>query len=819
MLCFLSLVVVACHTSVSPNRTFENARLKLKRGDLKNALLEADKALRRFPTRDTEWHWRFVVLKGEILARQRLWEDCLKLLAPDLPGYLSKSDIAVLRKLAQGYANGFLGNLDESDKLIAEAEEIAKENHPELLGEAALRKGTVAFFVRGDDKTAEHLFHAALEMARQQRDPFLEANALGSLGLVATGQEHYDESIDWFGAALKLSRSVGAESATVKTLGNLGWSYFELGDYENALSLFRQAEESSEKSGLVIDQLYWQTNIGVVDYYLRDPADAEKESEKALDLARERGERESITQCLDNLSSLAMLKGNFDLAEKYNTEALQVSADLPNRSRGLTSTLIAGQIELARQHYQQAEKFLNKVISDPSAGTALEWEAEARLAKVYAGEGLMERAEKEYQRSIATIELAWSSVDREELRLTFLSSAIEFYDDYIDFLIRRKRPADALRVAELSRARTLEEGLSTNERSIPHPVQRISPQQTAGRFHATLLFYWIGHSHCYLWVITPTKTTHFELANGSEIEPVVKSYQKTVLKMHDAQDAAASDGKKLYAMLAEPARKLIPKGSRVIVLPDESLYGLNFETLVVPDAQPHFWIEDVTLTTASSLTLLERSAAGLPTKEKTLLLVGNAEQANADFPPLPQAPAEMQKVERYFPDAQRRVLEGKEATPSAYLNSHPERFAYIHFVTHGTASHTHPLESAVILSKEGDSYKLHARDIVQHQLNANLVSISACNGSGTRAYSGEGLVGLSWAFLRAGAHNVIGALWEVSDVSTPQLMDSLYGELSQGKDPATALRDAKLKMLDSPEANSVFKKPFYWAPFQLYAGS
>ncbi len=125
----------------------------------------------------------------------------------------------------------------------------------------------------------------------------------------------------------------------------------------------------------------------------------------------------------------------------------------------------------------------------------------------------------------------------------------------------------------------------------------------------------------------------------------------------------------------------------------------------------------------------------------------------------------------------------------------------------------------MILSKEGDSYKLYARDIVRHRLNANLVTISACNGSGTRAYSGEGLVGLSWAFLRAGAHNVIAALWEVSDASTPELMDSLYKELSQGKDPAAALRDAKLSLLHSQDPKSVFRKPFYWAPFQLYTGS
>jgi CHAT domain-containing protein len=77
-------------------------------------------------------------------------------------------------------------------------------------------------------------------------------------------------------------------------------------------------------------------------------------------------------------------------------------------------------------------------------------------------------------------------------------------------------------------------------------------------------------------------------------------------------------------------------------------------------------------------------------------------------------------------------------------------------------------------------------------------------------------VGLSWAFLRAGAHNVIGALWEVSDASTPRLMDQLYDELKKGRSPEAALRSAKLSLLHS---DGVFRKPFYWAPFQLYTGT
>jgi CHAT domain-containing protein len=102
---------------------------------------------------------------------------------------------------------------------------------------------------------------------------------------------------------------------------------------------------------------------------------------------------------------------------------------------------------------------------------------------------------------------------------------------------------------------------------------------------------------------------------------------------------------------------------------------------------------------------------------------------------------------------------------------------------------------------------------MQHPIDARLVTISACYGSGTRSYAGEGLVGLSWAFLRAGAHNVIGALWEVSDNSTPQLMDSLYQGMEEGQAPAVALRNAKLGLLHS---QSRFTAPFFWAPFQIY---
>ena len=805
-------------SKMSPEQVYQDTWLKVNRGDLSAALVQSDAGLEEFASPDSEWHWRFTILKAEIKMRQRSNKESLALLEPELPASLKRTDLVVWQKLIQGTANSRLSQFDRASTILDEAETLARSNSPALLGEVALRKGTLAF-LRGDAKTAESDYHKALADSLLRKDSFLEASALGSLGLVATRQEHFDESIDWDNAALQLSNSLGARISAARILGNMGWSYFELGDYENSLALFRQAEESFAQAGAPGLQIEWLTDIGVTNYYLGNYEAAEKESLKALELARSHGNQLATTECLNNLSLVALGEGHIDVAGAYNLEAEKTASAANDADGGVTAILASGRIEEARSHYKEAEQALKMVLENRSAPTALRWEAEARLGRVYDEEGRTARAENEYKRSIQTIQAARHSVGQDELRLTFLSSAIDFYDDYIDFLIRHGRVDDALQAADLTRSQTLAEGLASAGHAPTERYQKPLPRQLAQRLHATLLVYWVGQNHSYLWVITPTKLNYFLLPRKSQIDPVVKAYRQAILDGRDVLASNGEGGKQLYAMLVAPARNLIPEDSRVVLLPAESLYGLNFETIIVPDPRPHFWIEDVTLSTASSLALLSSANQKTPGKEKSLLLVGNPEPANADFPPLAQAQAEIQKISGHFPPAMRDVLEGPKATAAAYLTSSPGRFSYLHFVTHGTASRTRPLESAVILSREGDSFKLYARDIVAHPLQAQLVTISACNGAGTRAYAGEGLVGLSWAFLRAGAHNVIASLWEVSDASsTPQLMDALYEGLTHEEDPATALRNAKLSILKS-NAHSVFAKPFYWAPFQLYAGS
>jgi CHAT domain-containing protein len=153
------------------------------------------------------------------------------------------------------------------------------------------------------------------------------------------------------------------------------------------------------------------------------------------------------------------------------------------------------------------------------------------------------------------------------------------------------------------------------------------------------------------------------------------------------------------------------------------------------------------------------------------------------------------------------------ASPAAYKTAAPDKFAYVHFTAHAATNLESPLDSAVILTGPDYAYKLYARDVAALPLHAELVTVSACRSAGERAYSGEGLVGFAWAFLRAGASRVIAGLWDVDDRSTAELMDTLYARIAAGETPARALREAKLALLAK---GGTYGKPYYWGPFQTF---
>ena len=821
-MCFwLALVLLAgCreHQRFSDEKIYNQARLSLDRGDLKFALQTVDELLRNSPPRDSYWFWKLTTLKAEILMQQRHTQECVALLRAELPANLADTDVDLWRKLTLGSADAYNLRFELAEKQFAEAEALANAKFPERLGDVLLRKGTLAL-TQNDHATAIADYQAALAAARKWNNPFLQSSSLANLALVATRQEHFDEALQWNLEALEKAKAMEAKSYIAIISGNIGWSYLEMGDDERALEVLEQARAAAENAGMMRLQIDVLVNMGIAHYQRKEYDLSKSDNLRALELATSIADRAAMADCYRNLTQLALATGQMDFAQQNQERVAQFVRSYPNPKLELFSFLVRGRLQQNRGQYKEAEASFGRVIQDSAATAAQRWEAQARRAETFDLEHKEAEADQEYRVALDTIEAARASFGEEELRLAFLSRPIVVYGEYIEFLLKHGRGKEALEIAERSRAITLEEGLASRGKSRMRTSQEVQPQELSRRLKATLFCYWLGEKKSYLWAVTPVTTRVFELPASAEIQAAVRRYRQAILEARDVLREENGDGKLLYAMLVEPARELVAKDARIFLLPSESLYALNFETLLVTKPKPHYWLEDVTISTASSLKLLSSAARRPDSLQKSLLLLGNPDSATKEFPQLAQAAEEINRTEAHFAVAQRKVLEGNRATASAYLQSRPEHYSYLHFATHGTASHTRPLESAVILSREGDSYKLYARDILAHPLQAQLVTISACDGAGTRAYAGEGLVGLAWAFLRAGARSVIASLWEVSDAhSTPQLIDGMYSGLDRGEDPATALRNAKLNLLKA-ESQSVFSKPYYWAPFQIYAGS
>jgi CHAT domain-containing protein len=184
--------------------------------------------------------------------------------------------------------------------------------------------------------------------------------------------------------------------------------------------------------------------------------------------------------------------------------------------------------------------------------------------------------------------------------------------------------------------------------------------------------------------------------------------------------------------------------------------------------------------------------------------------------PLPETEIEVQTIVKSY---QQQKMGAKsyifqEATEKSVKEGILSNAQYIHFATHGLVNKTQPEFSGLLLAQNGKSEEddiLFAGEIYGLSLHADLVTLSACETGLGKFSKGEGVVGLTRAFLYAGAENIMVSLWKVSDSSTSLLMIEFYKQLLNGKTKAESLRKTKLAMLKDKK----FNKPYYWSPFVI----
>ncbi|MFY9743932.1 MAG: CHAT domain-containing protein [Candidatus Sulfotelmatobacter sp.] len=827
MLLVVAYLVACSHHD--PQAAYDHALQTFRHGDMTAAGSEAEKDYKEFRGVSSEWAWKFTILRARVLYARGMYEAVLKLLASEPINAPPSGDLAVRELWLEGIAYTSLGKFPEADLRFEKSERLCGASNSAVCANLTSARGALEM-QRGHYAQAQVFFERALRAARASGDKPLEGDALLDLSWSAEEQTHFDEALDWAGASWLIATSRGSGGAAQKALGNMGWAYYKLGDPEKAEETFANARKQAENLGDKTDEIKWITDGAYIDLDAGKLAAAEQSYRQSLALAEKLNSREDIFNALQALAFVSEQTGKLDDAKRYADQALARAREDKNGRDQVYPRLVQGRIAARLHDNPTAENTFREVAQSPDCPVFLKWEAERSLARLYEGEDQPASAEKEYRTALNTFETARSELKHEDSRLPFLSNASRIYDDYIHFLVAQGKSTEALQVADYSRGRTLAEGLGLLQKETSFKPAVLDARGVARRTGGTILFYWLGEKQSYLWAITAQKIRLFTLPPGAEIDASVQRYREALAGPQDVHESADPDGRWLYHILVGPTLDRLKKDAKVVIIPDGNLNSLNFETLLVsravvseakapavqlPEAKVHYWIEDVTIAKASSLRILGGTHAAKLKRDRSLLLVGNSVAPNDRYPELAKAAAQMESVARQFPASEQKVLSRENATPIAYLTSNPERFSYIHFVAHGTASRLNPLDSAIVLSKAGgedDSFKLYARDIIRHPLRADLVTISACYSAGERSYSGEGLVGLSWAFLRAGAHNVIAALWDASDDSTELLMDKFYEELNKGASPDAALHAAKLFLL----RKSGFRSPFYWAPFELY---
>jgi CHAT domain-containing protein/tetratricopeptide (TPR) repeat protein len=815
----LLLVLASCsaRTDRQLQDLYDSGSKQLLLGELDRARELANRGLNianRQPA--TAWPWKFRLLLDEIRLIDRRLSEPFPALDESIPEGSEHAWVRARQRFLKGQHHLVRSNLADAIAALDATAALAKSvSATDVFIDAEILKG-VALIRLGRASEGDATLSAAAQAAKSSGDRFREASATMNRGAGYLVRDRYDEALPFFEAVMSMA-DLSAYMVYAVALRNAGVCYARLGDFDRAIAVERRSVEVNEQRG---PRVYLEQALGVLGatYLLKGSyAEAIQYLQRAFDVATAAGLVEDAARWADNLTTAHASLGQWDEAERMNREATHLNQRAGTRTF-IYNTFHRAEIAVGRGQTGDATKLYEEVLADSTTPPALAWDVHVELGNIGASAGDLNAASRHYRNALDVIEHTRSELLNTDYRLSFLTRLIRFYERYIDVLVERGELDEALTVADSIRARVLAErhGVAAP----PRPTAAVF-RRAAQEMRSVFVFYWIGSTRSYAWLVTGDRVRFIPLeTNAGAIKPLVEQYRNTIVtSLADPLAAQGGAGDTLFQQLVQPVAAAIPRGARVVIVPDGALNILNFETLPVPGDRRHYWIEDVEIVVAPSLGALTVKPFKASASQRSVLLIGDPVPADSKYPSLRYASAEMMFVSDAFGD-RASVYRASQATPSQYLASQPGKFGIVHFTAHAEANAESPLDSAVILSRDDNApaggYKLYARDVAERPLSADLVTISACRSAGERTYAGEGLVGFAWAFLRAGARRVIAGLWDVDDRSTAMLMGRAYSSLAAGASPSQALRTAKLEMIRSGTATA---KPYYWAPFQLFVGA
>lgn len=363
-----------------------------------------------------------------------------------------------------------------------------------------------------------------------------------------------------------------------------------------------------------------------------------------------------------------------------------------------------------------------------------------------------------------------------------------------------------------------------------HPESPVGPRAVrdiaAGDIapDTALVVYAAGPRDTYALLVTARGIRFASIGETRDVRVFVENYLAFLQDRPEDPFRGSVGGRRLYDLLLGPLLDLADKTiKKLVFIPDDVLWYLPFEALI-GDADGKFLIEDFEVAYSPSISYLLnlKNQPRLGALPMDLLAVANEEGRslpelvrNTTFrlPPLRFAAMEVLNISRLFPSRRRTVLIDDQVSEDSFKRLRLADFRIIHLATHGFLDDERWWRSALLLRPAPgvlDDGLLQALELLDLTFQAELVVLSGCRTARGKLFRGEGVMGLSGAFMAAGAKSVLSSLWPINDRSTARLMESFYRYLAEGRTKAEALRLGKLKMLGSS-----YGHPYHWAAFVL----
>ena len=697
----------------------------------------------------------------------------------------------------------------------------------------------------------------ALAIARSLEDQELEWQMLTLLGNAYYDRADYLKAVEIFRQTLTFREHLGASSA------NAGRANLAVGDFAGAV----QDSEYAMSSGDPHTRAIAFNTLAATSQILGQNAKALDYAQQALESAQMAKDQKLEQEALLNLAEANQILGAVTQARDYVSQSLALAQQRQDRRGEANAQKTQGNILNEQADYSgaiaayQESLSLSREVSD----RRLQAEVLQSLGMAQKNVGDFSSATSSLKDSLKLWEeLRQVFVGNEYFQVSFDELQSQTFRLLQEVYIAQNQPEAALEVAEQSRTRTFTQVAAAKlATTINAPgIDRIKAM--AKERNATLVMYslrdrcrdvfqfcksinsrnqaYLQDSQLYIWVIKPTGeitfravelTTLLKPRNITLDTLVVNSREGIGIRGLDNKSSGIRGQNKqqdrpknrqlqgMYQLLIAPIADQLPQKAedKVIFIPQGSLFMVPFAAL--QDAEGNYLIEKHTIVMIPSLSMLEvtkqqrQSHGQFSLRDPKALVVGNPtmprlqlndrEEALAT---LPGAEIEAREVASLL---NTQPLIGSQATKNAVRQQMPGA-RIIHLATHGILEDSIGVYGAIALAPDnpsiGSTGLLHAQEILDLTLQAQLVVLSACNTAGGKI-SGDGVAGLARSFIAAGVPTVVASIWSVPDAPTASLMTNFYQNLAQDPDISQALRQAMLTTMQE------FPQPRDWAAFIL----